>query len=135
MAGDGMWIWYLSRAQGGNVNRIAKQAHKRGIEYVLVKSGDAGHTWSQFSPSLVSALHARGLKVCGWQFVYGDNPKGEAKVGAAAMARGADCLVGDPGRAYLPREHLELVALYDVPVPQTLEDTPVKRTTVWRPVL
>ena len=95
MAGDGMWIWYLSRAQGGNVNRIAKQAHKRGIEYVLVKSGDAGHTWSQFSPSLVSALHARGLKVCGWQFVYGDNPKGEAKVGAAAMARGADCLVID----------------------------------------
>jgi predicted nicotinamide N-methyase len=50
-------------------------------------------------------------------------------------ARGADCLVGDPGRAYLPKEHLRLVAVYDVPVPQTLEDTPVKRTTVWRPVL
>ena len=50
-------------------------------------------------------------------------------------ARGAECLVGDPGRAYLPKEHLRLVAVYDVPVPQTLEDTPVKRTTVWRPVL
>jgi predicted nicotinamide N-methyase len=51
-----------------------------------------------------------------------------------AHARGAVVLVGDPGRAYLPREHLELVASYDVPVPQVLEDTPVKRTTVWRPV-
>jgi predicted nicotinamide N-methyase len=51
------------------------------------------------------------------------------------VGRGAECLVGDPGRAYLPREHLDLVAVYDVPVPQTLEDTPVKRTTVWRPVL
>ncbi|MET7424922.1 50S ribosomal protein L11 methyltransferase [Dactylosporangium sp. NPDC005555] len=49
--------------------------------------------------------------------------------------RGASCLVGDPGRAYLPKEHLELVAVYDVPVPQTLEDTPMKRTTVWRPTL
>src|SRR5687768_5626874 len=29
--------------------------------------------------------------------------------------RGADCLVGDPGRAYLPKEHLRLVAVYDVP--------------------
>jgi len=95
MAGDGMWIWYLSKAQGGNVNRIAKRARQRGIEYVLIKAGDAGSTWSQFSPSLVNALHARGLKVCAWQFVYGDNPKGEAKVGAASVARGADCLVID----------------------------------------
>ena len=50
MAGDGMWIWYLSKAQGGNVNRIAKRARNRGIEYVLIKAGDAGRTWSQFSP-------------------------------------------------------------------------------------
>jgi Putative peptidoglycan binding domain len=95
MAGDGMWIWYLSKAQGGNVNRIAKRARNRGIEYVLVKSGDAGRTWSQFSPALVNALHARNLKVCAWQFIYGDNPKGEARVGAASVARGADCLVID----------------------------------------
>lgn len=95
MAGDGMWIWYMSRAQGGNVTRIAKKAHARGIEYVLVKSGDAGSTWSQFSPSLVSALHAKGLKVCAWQFVYGRSPKAEADVGANSVERGADCLVID----------------------------------------
>ena len=49
-------------------------------------------------------------------------------------ARGASVLVGDPGRVYLPREHLSRVAVYDVPVQQALEDTPVKRTTLWRPV-
>ncbi|WP_433065765.1 class I SAM-dependent methyltransferase [Dactylosporangium sp. CS-033363] len=48
-----------------------------------------------------------------------------------AARNGATVLVGDPGRAYLPREHLTLLAEYDVPVPQTLEDTPIKRTTVW----
>ena len=94
-AGDGMWIWYVSRAQGGNVASIAKRARARGIEYVLIKSGDAGGTWSQFSPSLVRALHAKGLKVCAWQFVYGRSPKAEADVGAASVARGADCLVID----------------------------------------
>jgi predicted nicotinamide N-methyase len=50
-----------------------------------------------------------------------------------ARARGATVLVGDPGRAYLPREHLSLVASYDVPVSPSLEDGPVKRTTVWEP--
>jgi hypothetical protein len=77
------------------VKRIAKRAKRSGIEYVLIKSGDAGSTWSQFSPSLVNALHARGLKVCAWQFVYGRSPETEARVGAAAVRRGADCLVID----------------------------------------
>lgn len=100
MAGDGMWIWYLSRASGGDVNRIAAKAKRRGIDYVLIKSGDAGSTWSQFSPSVVSALKARGLRVCAWQFVYGRNPKAEANVGAAAVQRGADCLVIDAEGQY-----------------------------------
>jgi predicted nicotinamide N-methyase len=49
-----------------------------------------------------------------------------------ARAAGADVLVGDPGRAYLPRDHFEEVACYDVPVSRVLEDADVKRTTVWR---
>jgi predicted nicotinamide N-methyase len=49
-----------------------------------------------------------------------------------ASARGRDVLVGDPGRAYLPRANLEPVARYDVIVPRALEDADIKRTTVWR---
>jgi len=49
-----------------------------------------------------------------------------------AAAGGALVLVGDPGRAYTPREHLSPLAEYDVPVPASIEDGPVKRTTVWR---
>lgn len=47
-------------------------------------------------------------------------------------ARGAEILVGDPGRAYLPRTGLEALAMYQVPVTRVLEDAEVKRTTVWR---
>jgi predicted nicotinamide N-methyase len=49
-----------------------------------------------------------------------------------ARASGAVVLVGDPGRAYLPRDRFEAVARYDVPVSRALEDADVKRTTVWR---
>ncbi len=47
-------------------------------------------------------------------------------------AHGMDVLLGDPGRAYLPRERLELVSTHRIPVPRALEDADVKTATVWR---
>ena len=51
---------------------------------------------------------------------------------SALAARGAIVLVGDPGRAYCPRERMEALATYTVPVTRALEDSEVKKTTVWR---
>jgi predicted nicotinamide N-methyase len=48
------------------------------------------------------------------------------------LSKGRTVLVGDPGRAYLPKDHLELCATYQVPVTRALEDSDVKKTTVWR---
>ncbi len=45
---------------------------------------------------------------------------------------GARVLLGDPGRAYLPKERLENLATYAVPVTRALEDAEIKRTGVWR---
>lgn len=50
-------------------------------------------------------------------------------------ARGAHVLVGDPGRTYLPREKLEQLAEYQVPVTRELEDLEIKRTCVFRPLI
>jgi hypothetical protein len=96
----GMWIWYVSRSEGGSVARIAARARSAGIGTLYIKAGDGGSSWSQFNRPLVGALHARGLDVCAWQFVYGDSPVAEAKVGAAAARRGADCLVIDAEGSY-----------------------------------
>lgn len=41
-------------------------------------------------------------------------------------------LVGDPGRAYLPKDRLDAQATYQVPVTRALEDSEIKKTTVWR---
>ena len=51
---------------------------------------------------------------------------------AGLAARGASVLVGDPGRSYLARDRLEAVAEYRVPVTRALEDSEIKKTSVWR---
>ncbi|QGY03878.1 methyltransferase [Methylobacterium mesophilicum SR1.6/6] len=48
------------------------------------------------------------------------------------QARGTTVLIGDPGRTYLPRERLECLATYAVPVSRSLEDSEIKRSHVWR---
>jgi Putative peptidoglycan binding domain len=92
---QGMWVWYVERSEGGSIPAIVARAKRFGIGTVYVKAGDGGSVWGQFTPGLVEALHRGGLDVCAWQFVYGDSPAAEARVGAAAVERGADCLVID----------------------------------------
>ncbi len=99
--GQGMWIWYVSQSDSGNLTSIIAQAHAAGVSTLFVKSSDgSSNYWSQFSPELVQTLHANGLKVCAWQYVYGTNPAGEANLGAQAVAAGADCLVIDAESEY-----------------------------------
>lgn len=50
----------------------------------------------------------------------------------ALVASGSTVIVGDPGRSYCPRERMTALATYEVPVTRALEDSEVKRTTVWR---
>ena len=47
-------------------------------------------------------------------------------------ARGADALIGDPGRTYLAKDRLEIQAEYSVPVTRSLEDAEIKRSGVYR---
>jgi peptidoglycan hydrolase-like protein with peptidoglycan-binding domain len=99
--GQGMWIWYLDKSAGGSLPALVAQAHAAGVTTLFIKSSDgSSNYWSQFSPELVAQLHANGLKVCAWQFVYGTNPVGEAELGARAAQTGADCLVIDAEGEY-----------------------------------
>jgi hypothetical protein len=100
-AGQGMWIWYMSASDGGSVASIAAQAHAAGVGTLFIKSSDgSSNYWSQFSAQLIAELHANGLKVCAWQYVYGTEPIGEADLGAQAVANGAECLVIDAESQY-----------------------------------
>jgi predicted nicotinamide N-methyase len=75
----------------------------------------------------------------GWDTVLAGDICYERDMAARAIAwlarldaRGATVLIGDPGRSYLPRERLEALATYEVPVTRTLEDADIKTTHVWR---
>ena len=46
--------------------------------------------------------------------------------------RGALVLIGDPGRAFLPRERLELLAGYSVELTRDLEDRELRYAKVWK---
>lgn len=50
----------------------------------------------------------------------------------AAKTVGAVVLIGDPQRSYFPRDRFTRLADYQVPVTRDLEDSEIKRTTVWR---
>ncbi|MEO1199267.1 MAG: 50S ribosomal protein L11 methyltransferase [Pseudomonadota bacterium] len=49
-----------------------------------------------------------------------------------SLEAGADVLIGDPGRSYLPKDRLTPLARFGVPDIGALEDHDIKDTRVWR---
>jgi hypothetical protein len=99
-AGPGMWVWEVPRTEGGNLDKIIARARATGMQTLYVKAADGANTWAQFTPALVQRLHAAGLRVCGWQFVYGSEAAKEAAAAITAIQRGADCFVIDAESRY-----------------------------------
>ena len=98
--GNGMWIWQVPKTEGGNVDAIAQRAQASGASTVFVKAADGSTRWPQWSAAFVQALKQRGLRACAWQFVYGDDPNGEAAAAVDAIRQGADCFVIDAETKY-----------------------------------
>jgi predicted nicotinamide N-methyase len=113
----------------------------------MVEANDIDH-WARTACSLNAELNGVELAFCGddligadrgWDVVlagdvFYDRPLADAVVPwfEILAGRGALVLVGDPGRSYLPKTRLEPLAAYEVPVTRALEDSEIKRTTVWR---
>lgn len=95
---QGMWIWYVSQAEGGDVSKIVARARKNKVRTVFVKSSDGASWWKQWD-QYAPSLKAAGLNVCAWQYVYGKNPVAEANL-AARAAQTADCIVTDVETEY-----------------------------------
>ena len=101
LARRAMWIWELPNSSGGDLSSIVTVARQYGVGTLMIKSSDGTSFWSsQFTPQLVSALHAAQIKVCAWQYVYGNHPITEAYMGAYAVRDGADCLIIDAETEY-----------------------------------
>ncbi|PTW52951.1 putative nicotinamide N-methyase [Breoghania corrubedonensis] len=100
---------------------MAFNAQENGVEIVI-----EGHDVTCDDPPACDVL------VCG--DVFYEKPMAEKVLAWADRVReaGALVLIGDPGRSYLPRNRLEQLAVFEVPVTRALEDSEIKRTGVYR---
>lgn len=81
LEGKGVFIWKVHRCEGGNPAAIARRASEAGLSHVLIKIADGPRAYNvDLAAPVVEALKASGIQVWGWQFVYGNEPFGEADI-------------------------------------------------------
>jgi len=84
LEGKGYFIWKLRECENGDSQAIAESAAQAGLTHVLIKLADGTYSYNinpngaDMVPSVVQALHARGIKAYGWHYIYGKDPVGEA---------------------------------------------------------
>jgi ketosteroid isomerase-like protein len=81
LEGKGIYIWKIHNCEGGNVTAIVRRAIDAGLSHVLIKIADGPRAYNvDLATPLVEALKGAGILVWGWQFVYGNEPFGEADI-------------------------------------------------------
>jgi predicted nicotinamide N-methyase len=135
----------LDFASGSGLVAIA--AAKAGAAYVAASEIDAfaaeaiginaaaNHVADRISVSLADIVGTDG----GWDTVLAGDICYQRDIAErvtiwlqALSRRGAQVLIGDPARSYLPRDALEEIATYQVPTTRMLEDAEIKKSSVWR---
>jgi hypothetical protein len=103
--GRKMWIFVLAETERGRLDRIAARARAHHIDTVIIKGAQGPRRWYQLDRRVIRTLKARGLDVCGYQYVFGRRPVDEARAGARIARAGADCLVVDAEIEYERLRH------------------------------
>lgn len=84
--GFGLMVWQLDKA--GGVQGVIDKCHALGIDGIFLKASDGEQTWTQAGKPTIDALHAAGIGVVCWGYVYG-YPR-EAAAAGWALDQGAD---------------------------------------------
>ncbi len=113
IAGKGMWIWKIWQADSGKVLEVIDTLKGADVTWVVVKMGDSDsyyngsgktlYNWAAAyggMDSVVSIFHNNGIKIFGFQYVYGTphwgNGISEADVANMILdIRGLDGLIID----------------------------------------
>ena len=130
-AGSGSGLCAIAAARSGAVSVTASDVDPYAVAAIGLNAESFG---------VVSATAEDFVgKDAGWDVVligdlfYEQPLAGKVEAWARGLARrGATVLVGDPGRAYLPKTGMTRLAVYEVPTTRELEDNEVRRTAVYR---
>ncbi|MCF6277952.1 MAG: nuclear transport factor 2 family protein [Anaerolineales bacterium] len=79
--GKGFFIFQIPDCEGGDPRAIAETAEAAGLAHIWLKIADGTNPFGVgITQPVVAALHAKGIAVWGWHYVYGNDPSGEASV-------------------------------------------------------
>jgi hypothetical protein len=122
--GKGDWLWQMSSAQTNiaaqlgvpsvTSQQVFNYLHDKGMQWVIVKAGDgndgpskAGSLYTQFTTQLIQEAHNAGLKIFGYQYLYGGAdpaPKTATTTVAGEIACGKEILSLNPDGLILDAE-------------------------------
>jgi hypothetical protein len=84
--GKGYYIWKIPNCEGGDPDAIASVAQQAGLGHVFIKIANGIYDYNYDSSTkkdligpVCEALLAKGIRIWGWHYVFGDLPKEEAK--------------------------------------------------------
>lgn len=85
LKGKGFYIWKIRFCEGGDPASIVRAAKAARLTHVLIKVADGSSPYNIYNgvdlvPAVVEALRSAGIEVVGWQYVYGNDPAGEASI-------------------------------------------------------
>lgn len=131
-AGSGSGLCAIAAALCGAVSVVAADIDPFAVEAIGLNAARAGAVVTATSDDMVGRDEGWDVVLIGDLF-YEQPLAGRVENWARQLAaRGATVIVGDPGRSYLPRTGLHLLAEYAVPTTRELEDREVRRTRVYR---
>ncbi len=124
----------IAAMKAGAAQAIANDIDRFAIPAVALNAAANGvrvemETADRLDPGV--ALEPFGIVLAGDIFYERDTAARALSFLQRMKANGAHVLVGDPGRSYLPKEGMAVLAEYEVPVIRDLEDAEIKRTRVW----
>lgn len=105
ISGKGIYIWQLFDDLIPDPETLAEQLVETGFAHVVIKVSNAAyvynHSGGDLVPSYLAAFRAVGIAVWGFQYVYGNDPIGEARQGIQrTLNLGLDGLVIDAEGEY-----------------------------------
>ncbi len=87
LKGKGFFIWKVMDSEKGNPKAITQVARDAQLTHVIIKIADGAFPYNvnrqtneDYVSPVVESLRNAGIKVWGWQYVYGDYPSSEAKI-------------------------------------------------------
>ena len=113
--GKGIWIWKISEIENGNIDSIIKRCQNSNVDWVAVKCGDGVNFWEfQCNSDIISKFHKAGIKILGWQYVYGVKPIEESKVAIKILDSGVDGLIIDAEAEYEGKPEIAKIYLENI---------------------